>query len=155
MLVGEKKQVRMANGQYSRNQMHAFAEEFNGISTAINESAAGGLDLFYDLPRTLRNQFANESLRQYFIEGSYDPQGMDAYEIEEHCESMGALYDNDRDGLLENTNMANMNPVMGMTFPMHKWILMNMVFDKGGIPKVTAQSPAFTITHETRYLIDT
>lgn len=154
MLVGEKKQT-MANGHYSRNQMHAFADEFTGIANTINESAAGGLDMFYDLPRTLRNQFANESLRQYFIEGSYDQNGMDAYEIEEHCESMGALYDNDREGLLEHTNMANMNPVLGMTFPMHKWILMNMVFDKGGIPKVTAQSPSFTITQETRYLIDT
>ena len=155
MLVGERKSTKMSNGNYTRNQMHSFAEEFTGIANSINESAAGGLDLFYDLKRTLHNQFANETLKQYFIEGSYDANGMDAYGIEEHCESMGALYENDREGLLESTVMSSMNPVLGMTFPMHKWILMNMVFDKGGIPKITAQSPAFTITQETRYLIDT
>ena len=32
---------------------------------------------------------------------------------------------------------------------------MNMVFDKGGIPKVVAESPKFTISQETRILIDT
>jgi len=155
MVVGERKQAKMAQGNYRKNEMYAFAEQFTNIANVVQESAMGAVDVYQDIRRTLNNQYANETLRNYFIEGSYDPDGMDAYEIEEHCESMGALFDNDREGILENTYMSTMNPVIGMTFPMHKWILMNMVFDKGGIPKVVTQSPAFTISQETRYLIDT
>lgn len=153
MVVGEKKQRTIAKN-YEKNVMHAFAEQFNGLASSI-VTEAGGTDLYYDPRRTLNNRIANEALKNYFIEGSYDPEGMDADAIEEHCNDMEALFENDREGLLEAANMTEMNPVMGLTFPMHKWILMNMVFDKGGIPKFVAQSPSFTITQETRYLIDT
>ena len=40
-----------------------------------------------------------------------------------------------------------------MTFPIHKNILMNNIFDKGAIQKVVATSPKFTISMETRLLI--
>lgn len=154
MRVGERK--KMSSGNYSRNPMHEFAEEFVGIANVVTESSQGSVDLFNDLRRTLNNKFASETLKQYFVENSYDEKGMDAYEIEEHCADMEALFENDREGILEtNMTMNEMNPVLGMTFPMHKWILMNMVFDKGGIPKVVTESPAFTISQETRYLIDT
>ena len=42
-----------------------------------------------------------------------------------------------------------------MTFPVHKNILMNMVFDKGAIQKVVAEGPKFTMTMERRLLVDT
>lgn len=153
MVVGERKQKTMATS-YRKNPLYAFAEQFNNIAETINESA-GGVDLYYDPRRTLNNRLASEALKEYFIEESYDPTGMDADEIEEHCNDMETLFENDRDGLLESANMTELNPIMGLTFPMHKWILMNMVFDKGGIPKFVANGPSFTITQETRYLIDT
>ena len=45
------------------------------------------------------------------------------------------------------------SPIVGMTLPVHKLILMNNVFDKGGIQKVTAPSPSFTIGIERRILV--
>ena len=56
---------------------------------------------------------------------------------------------------MEHVGVAEMNPVVGMTFPLHKNILMNMVFDKGAIQKVVAVQPKFTLTMETRILVDT
>lgn len=153
MVVGERKNTTIASS-YSKNPLKAFAEQFNEVaSTIVNEG--GGIDLYYEPRRVLNNRLTSEALKNFFIEGSYDPDGMTPEEIEEHCEDMETLFENDREGLLESTNMNTMNPVMGLTFPMHKWILMNMVFDKGGIPKFVSQSPAFTITQEIRYLIDT
>lgn len=153
MRVGERPQKTLAQN-YRKNIMHGFAEQFNEVAGSIMHEATG-CDLYYDPRRALNNRLADEALKNFFIEGSYDPEGMTADEIEDHCADMEALYENDRDGLLEAANMTEMNPVMGLTFPMHKWILMNMVFDKGGIPKFVAQQPSFTIVQETRYLIDT
>ena len=50
--------------------------------------------------------------------------------------------------------MGQYNPVVGMTFPIHKNIMLNNIFDKGAIPKYVATSPKFTVSMETRWLID-
>lgn len=152
MIVGEKPKRTAVN--YESNQMHEFAEQFLNLSNSIVNEAAGA-DLMYDPRRVLNSRIGNEILRNFFVSESCDEEHMTPMEIEEHVQDMGALYDNDRDGLLEAAQMAEMNPIMGMTFPMHKWILMNMVFDKGGIPKVVTQTPSFTIVQEVRYLVDT
>ena len=94
-------------------------------------------------------------MKNFFIEQSYDPNGMTATEINEHVNDMSELYENDREAVLEHVSGADMNPIIGMTFPLHKFILMNMVFDKGAIPKVVAASPKFTIGMEYRILVDT
>lgn len=97
----------------------------------------------------------NEALKQFFVENSYDPQGMDADQIEDHIATMEQQYDNDRQGILEHVTASYMNPMIGISIPMHKFILMNMVFDKGSIPKFVARSPKFTISMEYRILVDT
>ena len=152
MIVGQKPQRVSAN--YEDNIMYEFADQFLSLSNAIVQEA-NGADLVYDPRRVLASNIGNETLKNYFVSESCDEEHMTAREIEEHVENMSALYDNDRDGLLEAASMVEMNPIMGMTFPMHKWILMNMVFDKGGIQKVVTQSPSFTIVQEERYLVDT
>ena len=152
MVVGERKKVTADN--YSNNPMHNFAEQFLQLENSIVQEA-GGADLVFDPRRVLASQAGNEILRNFFVSESCDEEHMSPREIEEHYNDMNALFENDRDGLLEAAQMTEMNPVMGMTFPMHKWILMNMVFDKGGIQKVVTQSPSFTITQEERYLVDT
>ena len=150
MVVGERPKKTLASG-YEKNPMHSFAEAFTNVASSFNEST----DLYLDPRRALNSPFANEALKNFFISESCDEEHMSPEEIEEHVQDMEALYLNDRDGILENTNMSEVNPIIGMTFPLHKWILMNMVFDKGGIPKFVAQSPKFTISQETRILTDT
>lgn len=152
MVVGKNHNNSMGVS-YRKNPLYSFAEQFKDItSTILTES--GGIDLYDDPRRVLNNRTTDQALKDFFIEESYDIENMTPEEIEEHCEDMEQQYLNDRSGLLESVSMAGMNPVMGMTFPMHKWILMNMVFDKGGIPKFVADSPTFTISQEVRYLID-
>lgn len=152
MVVGERKTKRMANN-YAKNEMRPFAEAFlNEANAILNET---GIDIYSNPSRAMFSNAANESMKNFFIEQSYDPNGMTAEEINEHVTDMEALYENDREAVLEHVSGADMNPIIGMTFPLHKFILMNMVFDKGAIPKVIAQSPKFTIGMEYRVLVDT
>lgn len=150
MRVGERPNKNLASG-YESHPMHAFAEAFTQITESISETA----DLFLDARRAVNSQHADAALKNFFIEQSCDEEHMTPEQIEEHYDDMEALYMNDREGLLEHAVGNEISPVIGMAFPLHKWILMNMVFDKGGIPKVVAQSPKFTISQETRILIDT
>jgi hypothetical protein len=55
--------------------------------------------------------------------------------------------------MLEHSPIAEYNPIVGMALPIHKLILMNNVFDKGGIQKVTATQPKFTVSLERRILV--
>lgn len=151
MVVGEAR--RKTSDNYKNNPMHSFAESFVNLASGIlNESVT---DIYQDPGRALLLKTSNDALKRFFVENSYDPDGMDPDEIQEHVEDMEQLYDNDRDAILEHVQGSYMNPMIGISIPMHKFILMNMVFDKGSIPKFVARSPKFTISMEYRVLIDT
>lgn len=154
MRVGERKSKVLAQG-YDKHPMHEYAEQFTNISQSLLDES--GVDVYSNTRSALLNSHGYDELKTFFIEGSYDPAMYidDPEGLEEHCKDMEALFENDKDAIMEATAFNAVNPVVGMTFPLHKWILMNMVFDKGGIPKVVANSPKFTISQETRFLIDT
>lgn len=144
-----------SNG-YSHDPISGFAKEFLGIANSILEE--GRIDLFSDASLALRNDISDETMRNFFIENSADPRGMSPEEYEDHIEMMNEMYTNDKEAVFDVMNehhaMAQYNPVIGMTFPIHKNIMMNNVFDKGAIPKMVATSPKFTVSMETRWLID-
>lgn len=151
MIIGEAR--RTASDSYKNDAMHSFAESFVNLTQGIlNENAT---DIYADPSRALLMRGTNEALKQFFVENSYDPEGMTPDEIEDHIATMEQQYDNDRQGILEHTTASYMNPMIGITIPMHKFTLMNMVFDKGSIPKFVARSPKFTISMEYRILVDT
>ena len=143
---------RMADA-YSKDPMRSFAEEFVNLSKSILTESV--VDVYTDPGRALVMKNSNEALKRFFVENSYDPSLQDAAAIQEHIEDMEQQYDNDRQGLLEHVNGAAMNPMIGISIPMHKFILMNMVFDKGSIPKFVARAPKFTISMQYRILVDT
>lgn len=151
MVVGERRKDTAS--AYSNNPLKAYAEQFRNLASNVVQESQ--VDLFIEPARFVNNKAANETMKKFFVEGSYDPNGMTAAEVEDHIVTMEAQYDNDREAVLEHVCGAEMNPVIGMAFPLHKYILMNMVFDKGAIPKVVAQSPKFTVSMETRILVDT
>lgn len=154
MRVGERPSKNIGIG-YENDPMFAFAESYTEVANSIlNEGIA---DIYGDTRGAIMKPRSYEQLKSFFVEQSFDPQMYvnDPEGLEEHTADMEALFENDKEGLLENTALNTVNPVIGMTFPLHKWILMNMVFDKGGIPKVVAEAPKFTISQETRILIDT
>jgi len=80
---------------------------------------------------------------------------MDEMDYADQLAMQEQQFENDVKAMYEHAAMANYNPVIGMVFPLHKNILMNMVFDKGAIQKVVAEAPKFTLTMETRILKDT
>lgn len=154
MRVGTRKSAMLASG-YEKNEMHDFAQAFTETAQSILDET--GIDLYGNTRGAMLNSQSYDSMKRFFVEQSYDPAEYsdDPAALEEHIADMEAQFENDKEGLLENTSINSVNPVIGMTFPLHKWILMNMVFDKGGIPKVVAESAKFTISQETRILIDT
>ena len=152
MIIGEAPRQSMSDN-YKYDAMHSYAESFVNLAEGIlNEDAT---DIYAEPSRAFLKRGSDEALKRFFVEASYDPEGMTPDEIEDHIATMEQQYDNDKKGILEHTTGSYMNPMIGITIPMHKWILMNMVFDKGSIPKFVARSPKFTISMEYRILVDT
>ena len=151
MIIGEA--PRKTSDNYKSDPMHSYVESFVQLAEGIlNESAT---DIYAEPSRAFMMKGADEALKQFFVENSYDPAGMTPDEIEDHIATMEQQYDNDRRGILEHVTGSYMNPMIGISIPMHKFILMNMVFDKGSIPKFVARYPKFTISMEYRILVDT
>ena len=132
----------------------AYADTLNDI---LNES---GIDTFSEPNKAMMIGSSREALKEFFVadqeklvEAEVNALGGDPADIEDARVMAETLFENDREAIMEYSAMNNFNPVIGMTFPIHKNIIMNNVFDKGAIQKVVAADPKFTISMETRYLI--
>ena len=157
-VVGNRKStVDMARG-YANDPIKKLATSFQEcVKDILTES---GIDTFSEPQKALMVGQSNNALKNFFVEGQEElvasevsALGEDASLVDDARLMAEAMYDNDRQALLEYSSMGQYNPVIGMTFPIHKNILMNNIFDKGAIPKVVAKEPKFTISMETRTLI--
>lgn len=149
-VIGTRKVADIGKG-YVNDPISKYAASFRDLARNIlNES---GTDLFSEPSKALLLKGSNETMRNFFVENSIDSKGLTPEEYEDHVEMMNEQYLNDRDAILEYAPVGGFNPVIGMSFPIHKNILMNNIFDKGAIQKVVATSPKFTISMETRLLI--
>lgn len=149
-VIGNRKTVDMGKG-YLKDPISTFASSFRDM--AQNILTESGTDLFSEPSKAMMIGSANDTMKNFFIESSADRKGMSAEEYDDHIEMMTEQYLNDRQAVLEYASIGQFNPVIGMTFPLHKNILMNNIFDKGAIPKVVAREPKFTMTMETRWLV--
>lgn len=149
-VIGKRKTVDIGKG-YSKDPIYQYAGAFKDLAeNLLNES---GVDMFQTPSNSLMIKSANETMRNFFVENSADRNSMTAEEYDDHIEMMNEQFLNDRQAVLEYANVGQYNPVIGMSFPLHKNILMNNIYDKGAIPKVVAREPKFTISMETRYLV--
>jgi len=147
---GERRSKVLGRG-YEHDPIREYAQSFaNTIQSVLTES---GFNYYRDPSTALMDRSVESSLRKFFVEGSYHPDGMTPQQIEEHVNDMNNLFDNDIEAISEATAVSSFNPVIGLSLPMHKNIMMNMVFDKGAIPKAVAVSPKFTRTMERRFLV--
>lgn len=151
-VIGERQTRKPGSNGYSSDSMSAFAKEFLNLSNSILEE--GRVDIFTEPDKVLRRNITDSTMKTFFMENSADPNSMTAEEYEDHMLMMEQLYENDKEAVLEHSNAGQWNPVIGMTFPIHKNIMLNNIFDKGAIPKYVATSPKFTVSMETRWLID-
>ena len=150
-VVGEVRKPG-SNG-YAHDPMLGYAKAFLNVANSILKE--GKLDIYTEASKVLRYNTTDSTMKEFFMENSCDPSGMTAEELEDHYVMMEQLYENDKEAIIhEHTGMSQYNPVIGMTFPIHKNIMLNNIFDKGAIPKLVATSSKFTVSMETRWLID-
>lgn len=142
---------KLMNESYESHPLHDFAASFRDLANDLVQES--GRDLFTEPQKTLLTESTNQTLRNFFVNNSIDEASLTPKELDDHYQMMNEQFQNDTESILEYSAMAGYNPVMGMTFPMHKNILMNCIFDKGAIQKAVAVCPKFTITMETRLLI--
>ena len=148
----------VVGASYMRDPMTAYTQSFIDFSkNVMNES---GLDIFEEPKKILRRPNSREALKEFFCENFMDEDRRDPFVsepgyLEDQRAMMEQQFENDAAAIFEHADMADYNPVIGMVFPVHKNILMNMVFDKGAIQKVVAEGPKFTISMERRILVDT
>ena len=157
-VVGTRKStVGMGKG-YANDPIKKFAASYQEcVKDILNES---GIDTFSEPAKALMIGNAKNALKNFFVEGQEElvagevsALGEDAALVDDARAMAEAQFENDCEAVLEYANIGAYNPVIGMTFPIHKNILMNNIFDKGAIPKVVAKEPKFTISMETRTLI--
>ena len=136
---------------YEKNPMHKLAEQFSDIAQAgLSEQ----VDIFSEPGKFFMSNMLSNKMKNFFMQETYDVNDPDmtADAVQEHNSMLSALYDNDVKGICEAAPLGAYNPVVGITFPMHKNLLMTTVFDKGAIPKDVATNPQFTLTIKTHTL---
>ena len=154
-MIAGTRQTSTASSSYKKDKLYPFAKAFVEATQSIltNES----YDIFAEPQRALRHNSVNSALKDFFCENFIDVNDTTktAEEIEEAYKAVEAQYQNDVEGILnEATYMSDYAPMVGMALPIHKLILMNNAFaNGGGIQKVTAVQPSFTISMERRFLI--
>lgn len=148
--IGERQASTLGRG-YAKDPLNAYVKSFRDVAANILQES--GVQFFGEAGKAVMMEQSNDALQNFFIENSACYENMTAEEIEDHETMMKEQYINDRAAVLEYANVGAYNPVIGMTFPLHKNILMNNVFDKGAIPKTVAKSPKFTLSMETRILV--
>ena len=153
-IYGERKQKILGRG-FENDPLKQYVEEFS--KTLTNVMTECTVDYFREPSLAFMNPSGKEALRKFFVEGSWDekdPRYKDPNVLQDHKEQMNALFENTIQAINEHTPIGSFNPIQGITVPIYKNTLMNMVFDKGAIPKAVAVSPKFTRTMENRFLID-
>ena len=70
---------------------------------------------------------ASDAMQRFFVEDSCDRKYLNESQYAAHIEDMQQLYENDREAILEYAAATSFNPVLGLTYPIHKNILMNTI----------------------------
>ena len=153
-MIGGTRQKTIGGSAYRNDPLYAFGKAFTEAANDI--LTVESYDIFAEPTRTLRNPGAKEALKEFFCENFVDDNNkfLSAEQIEELHEDAEAQFENDIAAIQENTYMSEYSPMVGMSLPIHKLILMNNVFSQGNvIQKVTAVQPNFTISMERRILV--
>ena len=154
MIAGERPKT-IGSSSYSKDPLYAFGKAFTEVAHNILTTEA--YDIYSEPNRAMRSSNVVESLKDFFCEdfvNESDPTKTPEEIEEEKCE-VKEQFENDMQGVLaESAYMSEYCPMVGMALPIHKLILMNNVFSQGGgIQKVTAVAPSFTISLERRILV--
>lgn len=154
MIAGERDK-KIGSGSYRNDPLYAFGKAFT--EAAQNILTTETYDIFAEPTRALRSSAVKESLREFFTKDFVNEADItkSPEQIEDEIEECNEQFENDIEGVMkESAYMSEYSPMVGMALPIHKLILMNNVFSQGGgIQKVTAVKPSFSISMERRILV--
>ena len=153
-MIAGTRQRNVASSSYRNDPLYAYAKAFTEAAQSILTTE--NYDLFAEPQRAIRSNSVREALKEFFCENYVNEadETKTAEQIEDEKQDAEAQFENDMDGIQENAAMSEYAPMVGMALPIHKLILMNNVFaNSGGIQKVTAVQPSFTISMERRILV--
>ena len=152
MIMGTRETRQMGNS-YSKDPLYAYAKALKEANDAIIDES--GFSVFEEPNRVYRGAASQEAMRRFYLENCYDDNDptLTVEDKDQIVQSYREQFQNDIEAMNEHAVLPEYNPIVGMALPIHKLILMNMVFDKGAIQKVTAVAPKFTITLEKRILV--
>lgn len=154
MVVGTR-QNTVGGNSYRNDRLYAFGKAFTEAAQSILTTE--NYDLFAEPVRTIRQPANKEALKEFFCSNFVDEnnQMLSAEDIEEAHTDAENLFENDVLGMVQEAAFqSEYSPMVGMALPIHKLILMNNVFAQGGgIQRVTAVAPSFTISMERRFLV--
>lgn len=143
-----------SKGNYSNHELRPLAEAFTRATQAILTEA--GIDYASEPARAFNSSIASDHLHDFFIENSIIAQNnLSAEKIHDEKAMLEELYINDRDQILNESvlgGLATYNPLVGLSLPMHKYLMLNCVFAQA-VPRYVAKTPSWTETMETRYLV--
>ena len=155
MIAGDRRSKTVGSNAYRNDKLYPFAKAFTEAAQDIFTTES--LDIFAEPAKSMRSPYVQESLRRSFCEDFIDEadNSKTPEQIEDEKEAVKEQFQNDMEGVLsESAYMSEYAPMVGMALPIHKLILMNNAFSQGGgIQKVTAVQPSFTISLERRILV--
>lgn len=153
-MIAGTRQKTVGGKSYRNDPLYAYAKAFTEAASDILTQES--YDLFTEPTRALRSNAVKQSLKEFFCGNFVNEQDTTKTpeQIEDEIESVKEQFENDTEGILENAYASEYMPMVGMSLPIHKLILMNNVFSQGNIiQKVTAVQAAFTISMERRILV--
>lgn len=150
--VGERKKINIGN--FTKDPMYQYASKFCEVKNNIlNESR---VDFTADPAGSLIYKDVKSALKNFYMESCVvdDKNNIGAEKYQDELDMMSEAFVNDIQGIQENAtaSLAGYNPLIGLSLPMHKYLMMNCVFAQA-VPRFIAVSPAWTETMETRWMI--
>ena len=150
-VVGKRPDLAQFAKAYENDPLHELAANYlNNVKSIMEQHQ---IDLFSEPAKAMMLEGSVGAMEDFFVSDSCDRKSMTESQYAEHVADMQQLFVNDRDAILEYAAATSFNPVLGLTYPIHKNILMNCIFDNGVITKMVAASPRFTLSMETRTLV--
>lgn len=141
-------------GDFSKSPMYEYAARFVDTQKAIFNEAQ--VDYNTDPIRATAFPASQEALKEFYLENSViDPKDkISTEEYNDQIKMMSESFTNDLQAIRENAvaGMNSYNPLIGLSLPMHKYLMMNCVFAQA-VPRFVAKSPTWTETMQTRWLV--
>ena len=150
--VGTREKQKIGN--FSKNPMYSYAAEFCDVQKNILRESQ--VDYAMDPQRALAFKGNYDALRSFFIENAVigDRNSMTTEQYQDEIDMMNEVFTNDVQAVRENAvaGLATWNPMIGLSLPMHKYLMLNCVFAQA-VPRFVAKAPSWTESIETRYMI--